>query len=82
LYIEARNARAKYNAGITRLEATELTATLVDRQFELGLVNPLELLTAHNNLLNARLEQLQNKYMAILANKTINYYATTEVSLP
>lgn len=82
LYIEAGNAKAKYNAGIARLEATELTARLVDRQFELGLVNPLELLTAHNNLLNARLEQLQNKYMAILANKTINYYATTEVSLP
>lgn len=49
LYIDARNARAKYDAGKTQLDATRLTADLVNRQFELGLVNPLELLTAHNN---------------------------------
>lgn len=82
LYIQAINSKAKYESGITRLEATELTAKLVDRQFELGLVNPLELLTAHNNLLNARLEQLQNKYMAILSNKSIEFYATQQINLP
>lgn len=82
LYIESDNARAKYVSGITQLEATSLSAELVDRQFELGLVNPLELLTAHNNLLNARLELLQSKYMAILSNKTIQYYATTLISIP
>ena len=82
LYIESDNARARYISGLTQLEATNLSAELVDRQFELGLVNPLELLTAHNNLLNARLELLQSKYMAILASKTIDYYATTKVSIP
>ena len=82
LYIDTDNARARYKTGLTQLEATSLTAELVDRQFELGLVNPLELLTAHNNLLNAKLELLQSKYMAILANKTIGFYATTQVSLP
>lgn len=82
LYIDAANAKAKYTSGQTQLEATQLTNDLVNRQFELGLVNPLELLTAHNNLLNAKLELLQSKYMAILANKTINYYATQEVALP
>ncbi len=59
-----------------------MTAALVDRQFELGLVNPLELMTAHNDLLSARLEQIQNKYMAILANKTIEYYNTREITIP
>ena len=82
LYIESDNARARYISGLTQLEATNLSAELVDRQFELGLVNPLELLTAHNNLLNARLELLQSKYMAILSSKTIDYYATTKVSIP
>lgn len=81
LYIEANNARAKYVSGQKQLEATQLTSTLVDRQFELGLVNPLELLTAHNNLLNARLELLQSKFMAILSNKTIDYYATQNIDL-
>ena len=82
LYIELDNSRAKYETGLTQLEATSLSSELVDRQFELGLVNPLELLTAHNNLLNARLELLQSKYMAILSSKTIEYYATTKVSIP
>lgn len=82
LYVQARNSRAKYESGKSRLEAMQLTSSLVDRQFELGLVNPLELLTAHNNLLTARLEQLQNKYMAILANKTIEFYNTQNVSMP
>lgn len=82
LYIDAVNSKAKYTSGITQLEATQLTNDLVNRQFELGLVNPLELLTAHNNLLNAKLELLQSKYMAILANKTITYYATQEVEMP
>lgn len=82
LYIDVDNARAGYTAGVSRLEAATLTDNLVNRQFELGLVNPLELLTAHNNLLNARLELVQSKYMAILAQKTINYYATRQVAVP
>lgn len=81
LYIEATNAQSRYNAGISQLNAVKLTDDLVNRQFELGYVNPLDLLTAHNNLLNARLELLQTKYMAILAEKTINYYATQEVTI-
>ncbi len=81
LYINATNAQAKYNAGLAQLNAVKLTDDLVNRQFELGYVNPLDLLTAHNNLLNARLELLQSKYMAILAEKTINYYATQEVDI-
>lgn len=81
LYIDANNAHARYEAGLSQLEAAQLTDQLANRQFELGLVNPLELLTAHNNLLNSRLELLQSKYMAILASKTINYYLTQEIRL-
>lgn len=81
LYIDANNARAKYQAGLTQLNSAQLTADLTNRQFELGKVNTLELLTAHNNLLNARLEVLMNKYMAIMANKTILYYATQEMTI-
>ena len=81
LYINATNAHAKYEAGLVQLEAVKLTDDFVNRQFELGLVNPLDLLTAHNNLLNARLELLQSKYMAILSSKAINFYASRDVSL-
>lgn len=81
LYIDATNAQARYTSGLSQLNAMKITDDLVNRQFELGYVNPLDLLTAHNNLLNARLELLQSKYMAILAGKTINYYATQDVEM-
>lgn len=81
LYINASNARARYNAGVSQLDAVKLSADLVNRRFELGYVNPLDFLTAHNNLLNARLELLQSKYMAILAGKTIGFYATQQLTL-
>lgn len=81
LYVDSTNARARYQSGLAQLESMELTDELVNRQFELGYVNPLDLLSAHNNLLNARLELLQSKYMSILASRTINYYATGEVKL-
>lgn len=82
LYIEARSSQAKYISGLKQVESAELTAELVDRQFDLGLVNPLELLTAHNDLLNARLSLLQSKYMAILSIKMIEFYATQTITLP
>lgn len=81
LYIDASNAQARFQAGIAQLDATRLTYELTNRQLELGLVNPLELLTARNNFLKAQLEQLQNKYKAILAAKTINYYFSSIIEL-
>ncbi|MDE7335407.1 MAG: TolC family protein [Muribaculaceae bacterium] len=81
LYINATNARSKYSAGLVQLDAIEKTDALVNRQFELGYVQPLDLLSAHNNLLNARLELLQSKYMSILAAKTIQYYATQQLDV-
>lgn len=81
LYINATNAQAKYEAGLSQLNSVQLTDKLVNRQFELGYVNPLDLLSAHNNLLNARLDLLQSKYMALLSSKTILYYATQELEL-
>lgn len=81
LYIDSENARARYKSGLARLESAKLTSDLTQRQFELGAVNTLELLTAHNDLLNARFELLQSKYMAVLAAKTVDFYNTGEVSL-
>lgn len=81
LFIEVSNAQARFQGGIAQLDATRITYELTNRQLELGLVNPLELLTARNNFLKAQLEQLQNKYKAILAAKTINYYFSSIIEL-
>ena len=82
IYLEAQNAQAKYISGKEKLKSAELTDELTNEQFRLGLVNPLELLTSHNNLLNARLELLQSKYLAILNIKLLNFYNNQGITLP
>ncbi len=81
-YIDLRAAQARYVSGLEQVKSTELTDELVNEQFKLGLVNIVELTSAHNDLLQARLELLQAKYMAMLGHKMIEYYRTLSVTMP
>lgn len=81
-YITTRTSQARYKAAALQLEANELSDKLTNAQFELGLVNPVELMTAHNNLMESRFTLLQSKYMALLGLKMIEYYRTAEIFLP
>ncbi len=80
-YIDTRSAQSRYKAAEQQLKSAALSADLTDEQFRLGLVNTVELMTAHNNLLEARQALLQAKYMALLGQKMIEYYRTSKVSL-
>lgn len=81
-YITTRTSQAKYKAAIQQLEATLQTNELTNAQFDLGLVNPVELMTAHNDLLEAQFSLIQAKYMALLGLKMIEYYRTATISIP
>lgn len=80
-YIDTRSAQSRYNAAVQQLESAKTSNELTNEQFNLGLVNPIELMTAHNNLVEARQALLQAKYMALLGQKMIEYYRTTTVTL-
>ncbi len=80
-YIDTRSAQSRYNAAVQQLESAKTSNELTNEQFNLGLVNPIELMTAHNNLIEAQQSLLQAKYMALLGQKMIEYYRTTTVSL-
>ncbi len=81
-YIDLRAAQSRYAAGIEQEKAAKLSHDLVNEQFSLGLVNTVELMTAHNNLLQARHSLLQAKYMAMLGHKMIQFYRTAQITLP
>lgn len=81
-YIDLRAAQARYVAGQEQVKSSALSDELINEQFKLGLVNTVELLTAHNTLLQARRELLQAKYMAMLGHKMIEYYRTASVTMP
>lgn len=80
-YIDTRSAQARFTAAQQQLESTLLSNQLTNEQFNLGLVNPVELMTAHNDLVNARQTLLQAKCMAILGLKMIEFYRTSSVTL-
>ncbi len=80
-YIDTRSSQSRYEAAEQQLKSAELTSELTNEQFTLGLVNPVELMTAHNNLIEARHSLLQAKYMAMLGQKMIEYYRTAHVTI-
>lgn len=80
-YIDTRSAQSRYTAAEQQLKSAELTNELTNEQFTLGLVNPIELMTAHNDLVEARHTLLQTKYMALLGRKMIEFYRTATVTL-
>lgn len=79
-YIDTRSAQARYKAAESQLESATLSDQLTNERFELGYVNTVELLTAHNAYIEARHTLLQAKYMAILGQKMIEFYRTAEVN--
>lgn len=81
-YVNVRESQSRYLAAVEQEKSAALSNELINERFTLGLVNPVELLTAHNNLLEARHSVLQAKFMAVLGRKMIDYYRTATVSLP
>ncbi len=80
-YIDTRSAQSQFVAAREQLASAELTDELTNERFKLGYIDPLELLTAHNTLTEARHALLQSKFMAILGQKMIEYYRTAKVSI-
>jgi len=81
-YIDTRSAQARFAAARQQLESARLSSELTDEQFRLGLVNPVELMTAHNNLVEAQHTLIQSKYMAMLGHKMIEFYRDATISMP
>lgn len=80
-YIDTRSAQSRFTAAGEQLSSAQLTAELTNEQFNLGLVNPIDLMKAHNDLVEARHTLLQTKYMAMLGRKMIEFYRNSTVSL-
>lgn len=81
LYLDALNAQQQYVAAETKLKSSQTSFDMVSEQFNLGMKNTVELLTEKNNLLSAQQQRIQAKYMAILNQTLLNFYAGQEIEL-
>lgn len=81
LWLDATGAQTRYTAALEQVESAQISFDLVSEQFDLGMKNTVELLTEKNNLLSARQELLQAKYMAVLGKALLRFYAGEPVRL-
>lgn len=81
LYLDALNAQQQFAAAETKVKSSQTSFDMVSEQFNLGMKNTVELLTEKNNLLSAKQERVQAKYMAILNRTLLDFYAGQEIKL-
>ncbi len=79
IYLDASSSQTQYIAAEDRLKAVQESFRQTEEQFFLGMKNTLELLTEKSNLLNAKQEILQAKYMAIMSIQLLNVYQKKEI---
>lgn len=78
LWYDVRKAQQQYIAAKEKQESAQASYQLVNEQFNLGMKNTVELLTAKNNLASARQERLQAKYMTVLSTLLLSFYQGEE----
>lgn len=81
LWLDALNAQQQYVAAETKVKSSQTSFDMVNEQFNLDMKNTVELLTEKNNLLSAKQQLVQAKYMAILNRTLLNFYAGNNIEL-
>ncbi len=73
-YLDAVSAQSQYLAATKKERYARESFDLTQEQFNLGVKNTVELITAQNEWASARQEVLQAKYMALLNIELLNIY--------
>ena len=80
-WLDAYSAQQQYIAASEQVRSAQTSFDLVSEQFNLGMKNTVELLTEKNNLLSAKQQMLQAKYMAVLNIQLLRFYQGLEIVL-
>jgi len=80
-YLDAGSAQERFQAAVEQLKSTQLSYSLVEDQFNLGMKNTVDLITEKNKFLSAQQEYLQAKYTAILNYKILDFYQNKPIEL-
>jgi outer membrane protein len=73
-YTNAITALQKYNAGKKTVESAEKAFSYATKRYEVGLLSSLDLITNQNNLLRAKVTQLNNQYDYVFKMKLLEFY--------
>jgi outer membrane protein len=81
VYQDALSAQSQYLAASEKVKALETSYNLIEQQYNLGMKNTLELLTEKNNLLSARQNMMQSKFLSIMDIQILNLYQDLPVEI-
>lgn len=81
LWLNANSAQQQYAAAVQSVKSSQTSYDLLQEQFNLGMINTVELMTGKSNLLNAQQQMLQAKYTAILNMQLLKFYQGENLTL-
>ena len=81
LYVDALNAQDNYINATEKLGFAQDSYDLVAEQYNVGMKNTVELLTAEKNLFQAQQEVVQCRYQAIISIQLLNLLQDKEIKV-
>ena len=78
-WLNAMTNQQKYKAATSTVASAQQSYELLSEQFRLGLKNIVELMTGKDNLLSARQNQLQSKYLTLYNMQMLDFYQGEEI---
>ena len=73
-YLDAISAQSQYLSAKEQVKYAEQSFEYISEAFKVGKKNTVELITAQNSLLSAKVSLLQAKYTALLNNALLDIY--------
>ncbi|MDE3252163.1 MAG: TolC family protein, partial [Bacteroidota bacterium] len=73
-YTNAVTALQKFNAGKKTVASAQKAYDYAVKRYEVGLLSSLDLITNQNNLLKAKVQQLNNQYDYVFKMKLLEFY--------
>ena len=80
-WLDANTNQQKFRASQLNVESEQQSYNLLSEQFQLGLLNIVELMNGKTNLLNAQQNLLQAKYSALLSLQMLRFYQGQNIEL-
>lgn len=80
-WLDANTNQQKFRASQLNVESEQQSYNLLSEQFQLGLLNIVELMSGKTNLLNAQQNLLQAKYSALLSLQMLRFYQGQNIEL-
>jgi outer membrane protein len=81
VYVDVKAQQARYEAAVEKARSAGISYEYQREQFELGMLNAIDLRQSKNALLNANAELIQARYSALLYRKILDFYRGQPISV-